>query len=95
MKVGDLVQFARHLGVIIQANDDATLIRWFEDGSIEPGAVVIVLPEPPSSGGELQPLAVAALLVGTLYVCVLITTAYACVPIATTAASIIRRLEDS
>ena len=35
MKVGDLVQFARHLGVIIQANDDATLIRWFEDGSIE------------------------------------------------------------
>ena len=35
MKVGDLVQFARHLGVIIQASDDATLIRWFEDGSID------------------------------------------------------------
>ena len=35
LKVGDLVQFTRHLGVIILANDDATLIRWFDDGSIE------------------------------------------------------------
>ena len=35
MKVGDLVEHSGYLGLIVCANDFETLVRWFDDGTVE------------------------------------------------------------
>ena len=35
MKVGDLVEHNGYFGLIVCANDFETLVRWFDDGTVE------------------------------------------------------------
>ena len=35
MKVGDLVEFNKYIGLIIEANPWSTLVQWIDDGEIE------------------------------------------------------------
>ena len=35
MKVGDLIEFNKYIGLIIEANERATLVQWLDDGEIE------------------------------------------------------------
>ena len=35
MKVGDLVEFNEYLGLIVEANEWATLVEWLDDGGVE------------------------------------------------------------
>ena len=35
MKVGDLIEFNKYIGLIIEANEWATLVQWLDDGEIE------------------------------------------------------------
>ncbi len=35
MKVGDLIEFNKYVGLIIEANEWETLVQWLDDGEIE------------------------------------------------------------
>tara|TARA_A100001515_G_scaffold49701_1_gene39269 strand:- start:70 stop:228 length:159 start_codon:yes stop_codon:yes gene_type:complete len=35
MKVGDLIEFNKYIGLIIETNECATLVQWLDDGEIE------------------------------------------------------------
>jgi len=35
MKVGDLIEFNKYIGLVIEASEWATLVQWLGDGEIE------------------------------------------------------------